>query len=284
MNRDALQSFALKPVEQHYTQRDTMLYALGLGCGAADLPFVYEQGPEPLKTLPSMCVVLGHPGFWARDPSLGIDWLKLLHGEHSFELHRPLASQGHVRGEFEIIALEDKGPEKGAIVHQLKTLYDVPSGEKLATVRTVLFLRGDGGCGSFGVAPPPLTALPEAVVTGSKTTPTSPDLALLYRLNGDPNPIHADPVAAVSAGLGKPILHGLCTLGIATRAAVEVVAGGVPERVREVTARFIKPVYPGETICTEFYGTGPQVRFRARVVERDVLVLDRGTVSLTHPS
>ena len=280
MNRDALQAFELKPVEQVYTERDTMLYALGVGCGTGALTFVYEQGPEPLKTLPSMCVVLGYPGFWFREPGLHIDWLKLLHGEQSFEIHRPLASHGHVRAEHRIVALEDKGVEKGAIVHQEKTLYDVPSGEKLATVRSVIFLRGDGGCGSFGVPPPPPVALPEASPTASLTLPTSADLALLYRLSGDFNPIHADPVAAQKAGLGKPILHGLCTLGIATRAVVEVLAGGAPHRVRRLTVRFSKPVYPGETICTEFFGTGAEVRFRAKVVERDVIVLDRGTVTI----
>jgi acyl dehydratase len=99
-------------------------------------------------------------------------------------------------------------------------------------------------------------------------------------LSGDYNPIHVDPEVAERAGFGRPILHGLCTMGIAVRAAVDELADGVPERIRSVSVRFTKPVYPGETVRTEFHGVGNEVRFRARVLERDVVVLDCGTVTL----
>lgn len=285
MNLARLKTYRIPATEQTYTARDVMLYALGLGYGsdpgdASDLRFVYEQGREPLKTVPSLSVVLAHPGFWARDPELEIDWVKILHGEQSFEVHKPLPPQGRVMGEYEIIAVDDKGADKGAVLYQDKRLFDVESGDHLATVRTVLFLRGDGGCGSFGVPPAPPESLPAGEPERDIAFATLPQAALIYRLSGDYNPIHADPEAAEKAGLGRPILHGLCTLGVAVRAAIEVVAKGDPDRLKAVSARFSKPVYPGETIRTEFYGDGEVVRFRARVVERGVIVLDRGLVSL----
>lgn len=285
MNLERIRAYRIPSAEQAYAARDSMLYALGLGYGAdpldrSDLKFVYEQGREPLRAVPSLSVVLAHPGFWARDPELEIDWVKILHGEQSFEIHKPLAPQGRVRGEYEIVAVDDKGADKGAILHQDKRLYDVETGDHLATVRTVLFLRGDGGAGSFGEPPPPPDPLPEGEPDRGKAFATLPQSALIYRLSGDYNPIHADPEAAERAGLGRPILHGLCTLGVAVRAAIDVLAAGEPERLRAVSARFSRPVFPGETIRTEFYGEGEDVRFRARVVERDVVVLDRGSVSI----
>ncbi|WGS23937.1 MULTISPECIES: MaoC family dehydratase [unclassified Bradyrhizobium] len=99
----------------------------------------------------------------------------------------------------------------------------------------------------------------------------------MYRLSGDYNPIHADPDAAAKAGFDRPILHGLCTLGIATRAVLATLADGRPERFLSLSARFSRPVFPGETIRTEFLSVGGQIRFRSRVLERDLVVLDRGT-------
>jgi acyl dehydratase len=285
VDRDRVASLRLPPIEQSYTARDTMLYALGLGYGsdplsATQLPFVCEADSEPLRVVPSMCLVLAHPGFWVGDPTLGIDWRKLLHGEQSFEIHRPLSSAGRVRGEYEIVAIDDKGPDKGAVVHQVKTIFDAADGARLASCRSVLFLRGDGGCGSVGEPPPAAAPLPERAPDRSCTLATSPQSALLYRLSGDYNPIHADPGTAAKAGFARPILHGLCTLGMAVRAAADELAEGRAERVRAVSARFVKPVYPGETLRVDLFVNGNDVRFRVSVVERDVLVLDRGSLTL----
>ena len=285
MNLQRVADYVIPSVEHAYTARDTMLYALGLGYGSdplnlSDLKFVYEQGATPLQAVPSMAVILSHPGFWARDPHVEIDWVKILHGEQSFEIHRPLPAEGAVRGEVEIVAVEDKGPDKGCVVHQKKTLFDLATGEKVATVTTVLFMRGDGGFGGFGTLLAPPEPLPQGEPDRVLALTTLPQSGLIYRLNGDWNPIHADPAAAEKAGLGKPILHGLCTLGIATRAAIDALAGGDSDRLKSMSVRFSRPVYPGETIQTEFYGDGPEYRFRARVLERDVVVLDRGTVRL----
>jgi acyl dehydratase len=104
-----------------------------------------------------------------------------------------------------------------------------------------------------------------------------PQSALIYRLSGDTNPIHADPKAATKAGFEAPILHGLCTLGVATRALLSSFANGAPERLKSLSVRFSRPVFPGETIKTEFFGGRSEVRFRSRAVERDLIVLDRGS-------
>jgi acyl dehydratase len=278
MNLERLVAWKLAPVEQTYSERDSMLYALGLGYGsdpmnASDLSFVYEKD---LRAVPSQCLVLGYPGFWAQEPALEIDWKKLLHGEQRMELHDTLPPAGRVRGEFSIDAVEDKGKEKGAVVYQSKTLFDVASGKKIATTRSTLFLRGDGGCGSFGTAPPQPTAI-EGEPTQRITHATFPQSALIYRLSGDYNPLHSDPEIARAAGFDRPILHGLCTFGVTVRAAIDALAQGDSARIASVEARFSKPVFPGETIETQFFAGG---RFRARVTGRDVVVLDRGTVTL----
>jgi acyl dehydratase len=283
LNLEAVRNFRFDPVSHSYTPRDAMLYALGLGYGsnpsdAGQLAFVYENN---LRTVPSICCVLAHPGFWARNPMFGIDWLKMLHGEQSFEIHSPIPPEGTVIGTYEIVAVEDKGTGKGAILHQVKTLSDKQSGRLLATVRSVVFLRGDGGCGSFGEIPAAAAALPDSAPSSVCDIATLPQSALIYRLSGDYNPIHADPEAATKAGFDHPILHGLCTLGVATRALLSTFANGAPERLKSLFVRFSRPVFPGETIRTEFFTSGREIRFRSRVLERDVVVLDRCSAVLS---
>jgi acyl dehydratase len=279
MDINAVESFRLSPIEHRYTAKDSMLYALGLGFGERQndrhhLQFVYEKG---LKAVPSACVVLAHPGFWVSNPALKIDWIKLLHGEQSFEIHEPLAAEGCVRGEYEIVAVDDKGVEKGAVMHAVKRLYDVGSGKLVATVTSVYMLRGDGNKGGFGVAPPSPVPVPDGQPDITLDIRTLPQSALIYRLSGDMNPIHADPDAAARAGFAQPILHGLCSMGIATRALIETVCEGNPDRLRSVSLRFSRPLFPGETIRMEMFSSNGNVRFRARSVERDVIVLDRGS-------
>lgn len=284
MNLEAIQRRQFAPVEHHLTRRDTMLYALGLGYGsdplnAAQLKFVYEEG---LQAVPSIVNVIAHPGFWAREPELGIDWLRLLHGEQSFQIHRPVPVEGLIRGEFRIDAVQDLGADKGAKVYQTKTLYDVQSGDLIATLGTVLFLRGDGGQGGFGDVPPQPEPLPERSPDLSASFPTLPQQALIYRLSGDYNPIHADPAAAAKGGFPAPILHGLCSLGFATRAILQECAGNDPVRLKSLSLRFSKPVFPGETLAVEIFREGAgRFSFRCRVPERDVVVLDRGRAEVS---
>lgn len=281
MNLEALRNYQIKPIEHRYTAKDSMLYALGLGYGSEPsnpdhLQFVYE---ENLKSVPSICNVLAHPGFWVNEPTLAIDWVKILHGEQSFEIFKPLPPEGNVRGTYKLVGLEDKG-DKGAVMWVEKTLTDEATDEVLASVVTTLMMRGDGGQGGFGTPLPAPQALPDGEPDLVVDFPTLPQSALIYRLSGDYNPIHADPVAASKAGFPQPILHGLCSMGLATRALITGICDGQPDRLKGLSLRFSKPVFPGETIRTEIFKTADGARFRARSVERDIIVLDRGTATL----
>jgi acyl dehydratase len=278
MNLDVLQGLKLDDKDHDYRESDTILYALGLGYGSdptdeRQLAFVYEDG---LKAVPSMCNTICHPGFWIDRPEYGIDWVKVLHVEQSFEIHSAIPPAGRMRGEYSVVSVEDKGADKGAIMRMKKRLTDRESGVLCATVTQTLLLRGDGGQGGFGEPPAPAPALPEADPDIILDIATIPQIALIYRLSGDLNPLHASPAVARKAGFDRPILHGLCTMGIAARALIESVCEQQPERLRSMNVRFSKPVFPGETIRTEIYRDGASIRFRCRSIERDLVVLDRG--------
>lgn len=282
MNLDILQRFKLDDKVHEYGARDTILYALGLGYGSdptdeAQLAFVYEKG---LKAVPSMCNTIAHPGFWIDRPELGIDWVKVLHAEQAFEIHAAIPAEGRMRGEYSILSVEDKGADKGAIMRMQKRLFDRDTGDLYATVTQTLFLRGDGGQGGFGNPGSGLSPLPEAEPDLVIDIPTMPQIALIYRLSGDLNPIHASPSVARKAGFDRPILHGLCTMGLAARALITGLCDGRPERLGSMEVRFSRPVFPGETIRVEVYREDENVRFRCRSVERDVVVVDRGRASL----
>jgi acyl dehydratase len=277
MNIDKIKNLDLPPVEQAYNARDTILYALGLGYGAdpldeSELPFVYEAN---LKAVPSISCVLCHPGFWLQKPEYEADWVKILHAEQAFEIHQPLPPTGTLRGTYSVSAIEDKGIEKGALLQQDKKLYDVESGDLLATVRSTLFLRGDGGQGEFGEKAAPAQRLPEGAPDRTLEFATDVRSALIYRLSGDWNPLHADPEVARNAGFERPILHGLCTAGVACRAIMQAYCDNDTDRLQSMFVRFSSPVFPGETIRIEFYESGNTVRFRAVAVQRGVTVLDR---------
>lgn len=281
MDLDRVKALHFPAVAQSYVTRDTILYALGLGYGADpldpdELRFVYEQG---LQVVPSMCSVLCQPGFWARDPIYGIDWVKLLHAEQAIILHAPLPPAATLRADVKVVGVEDKGADKGAILHQEKRLF-TDDGQNLATVRTTLFLRANGGEGSFGLSVEPAAPLPDRSPDRVLPIPTSPRAALIYRLSGDWNPLHADPEVARSAGFDRPILHGLCTFGVACRAILWAYCDNRPERLRSLFVRFSKPVFPGETIRLEFFEEGADLRFRAIAEERGMVVLDRCTATL----
>jgi acyl dehydratase len=282
MDIEQITNLKLDPTAHRYEVRDTILYALGLGYGAdpldeTELRYVYEDG---LKAVPSICTVLSHPGFWLKDPIYKVNWVKVLHAEQAFTIHRPLAGAGEVRGEFKVVGIEDKGPDKGALLHVEKTLYDVADGTKLATVRSTNLLRGDGGQGNVGTPVQPAEPLAAGKPDRIVEIPTLERAALIYRLSGDWNPLHADPRIARQAGFDRPILHGLCTYGIACRAILRTYCDDEPARLSSMFARFTSPVFPGETIRIEFYEGNEQIRFRAVVKERGITVLDRCNVTL----
>jgi acyl dehydratase len=285
MNLEALRNLSLPPVEQAYGARDAILYALGIGFGErpldpAHLLFTYEAN---LQVVPSMSVVLSHPGFWLRDPALGVDWLRMLHGEQDFRMHAAIPPAGTVVATYRVTCIEDKGVERGAVLHFEKLLTDKASGMRLATVRQVVVLRGDGGQGGFGEPPPPAEALPAGEPSDVVEIATLPQSALIYRLSGDLNPIHADPAAAEKAGFRRPILHGLCSMGVATRALIERFCPDEPARLSSLFVRFSRPVYPGDTLRFEMQRDGSVVTFRAVVPERSEIVLDRARAVLDGP-
>jgi acyl dehydratase len=273
-----LKSWPFPDLEHRYEAKDTILYALGVGCGGdpmdrSELPFVYEEG---LKALPTMAVVLGYPGFWLKDPNTGVDWRKVLHGEQGLVIHKPLPATGTVIGRTRITEIIDKGPGKGALIYSDRDVIDKASGDLLATLTSTTFVRGEGGFGGpSGPAPEP-HPLPERAPDAAVDLKTLPQAALIYRLSGDWNPLHADPDVAAGAGFPQPILHGLCTYAVAGRAILKACCGHDPARLRRLDVRFSAPVMPGETIRTEIWKDAGTVSFRARVVERDVVVLNNG--------
>lgn len=283
MDIEVLRRFRFDETRQSYTRKDTILYALGLGFGSDplnedELRFTYEEG---LRAVPSMVNILAHPGLWVQRPELGMGWQKLLHAEQRFDILRPLPPEGEVSAKYRVTGVVDDGAAKGAWLYLRKDLSDA-EGRPVARVSSTYMLRGDGGCGMFGAPEPELTPLPERAADHVLRHATLPQQALLYRLSGDMNPLHVSPELARKAGFDRPILHGLCTMGIACRALISVLCPGAPERLRHLSLRFSRPVYPGETIETEIFDLGAgEIRFRSRVIERDVIVLDRGRAELS---
>ena len=273
---DKIKNWPFPEIEQTYTAKDSMLYALGLGFGhdpmdEAELQFVYEKN---LRAVPTMPVVMSHPGFWMQNPETGIDWVKIVHGEQALRIHGSIPVSGTVIGRMRVKAIVDKGKEKGALVYSERSIVEKASGAVLATLDQVTFCRGDGGVGKSDPAPPPPPVVPEGKPEASCDLPTLPQAALIYRLCADPNPLHADPSVAKAAGFPRPILHGLCTYGVAGHAVLKMFCGYDPAKLTALSVRFSAPVFPGETIRTEMWRKNDTVLFRSRVLERNIVVLN----------
>jgi len=274
-----LLNFPIPETRQRLTKRDTILYALSVGLGqdpmdVRQLDFVDHH--RDLRALPTMAVVLGHPGFWLADPATGVDAVRVVHGEQRIELHRALPVEGEVIGRTSVTGLVDKGAGKGALLYTEKELR-AASGELLATTSSTTFLRGDGGFGGPAGPVRPPAPMPEGAPDITIDLPTRPEQALIYRLNGDDNPLHADPDVAAKAGFPRPILHGLCTLGVVGHALLRARCDYDPTRLAALELRFSAPVFPGETIRTEIWHGGA---FRALVVERDIVVVNNGAATV----
>jgi acyl dehydratase len=278
-SHDRLIGLPPRITRQTLTQRDTILYALGVGAGigepesAPELRFVYER---ELQALPTMAIVLAAPGFWFDEPALEIDWPHLVNAGQDITLHAPLPVQGDFYSVLTIDNVYDKGKQKGALVCSTRRVYHADD-TLLATVTQTHLLRANGGFGGVDQpkSPPPAdmgSRPPDAVVD----LPTRPEQALLYRLSGDYNRLHIDPEIAHAAGFARPILHGSCTYGIAGRAVLHAIFANQPHLMGSFGARFSSPVYPGETIRTEIWRAESDCVFRCRSVERGVVVLDRG--------
>lgn len=278
IDRATLLDWDIPEVTQHVSARDVMLYALGVGYGAdpcdeRELRYVYEA---QLVAAPTLGVILCYPGQWHAAAGTGITSSHVVQGSQRLRIERPLAAPCTVRGKTRIVSVYDKGPGRGALVSTECVVRDVADGSVLCVLGNTHFCRADGG---FGGPPGPAataTAVPQRAPDAVCETATLPQAALIYRLSGDYNPLHADPQRARRAGFPRPILHGRCTFGIAGRALLKAMCGYDASRLESMEARFVSPVFPGDTIRTEMWRERDGVRFRASVPARGATVLDHG--------
>ncbi len=280
ITEESLLAFRFDPIPFRVTARDAILYGLSLGLGSdpADsrqLRHIYEVGLVPYSTMP---MVLGSPGMWfAR---AGLEARKVLHGAQALEVLSPVPLETDLVATNAVSDLVDRGPDRGAMVEVTRAI-DTAEGQPVARVVSTYMCMGDGGFGetrthSAAAWPARPEQAPEAVTRIA----TLPQAALLYRLNGDLNPLHADPAMAAKLGFERPILHGLCSLGHAVRALVGAVAEGDATRLRALSARMSRPVFPGETLEIALWQAGAALQFEATVPERDVTVLSGGQLQL----
>ncbi len=263
-----------------WRDRETMLYALGIGMGSDplnmdELPFVYENN---LKAVPTLATVVA----WGAGPmgKTGINYLMVVHGEQSVTFHKPMPTEAQIIADSRIAGAYDKGPGKGAVIYTETVIKDAKTGEPIATLLGSTFARGDGGFGGPSDGAPTPHEVPTRAPDQSIDIPTRPDQALIYRLSGDRNPLHSDPSIATAAGFPRPILHGLCTYGITCRAVLQTYADYDPAKIKSHAVRFSSPVYPGETITVDMWKDGDTVSFEARVKARDVTVIKNGKTVL----
>ena len=280
INYPALKNRRFEDVRQRYGASDSILYALGIGMGADphdlnQLRYVYE---EELLAMPTMAAVLGSPGFWMRAPDTGLDWQNMLHLDQELTLHQPLKAHGDVVGKTGVESIVDMR-SKGALLTTRCDLFDATTSELIASTRSSNLCRSDGHFGGGDKGGWPLHQLPQRLPDMRCDLSSFGQSALIYRLSGDANPLHADIRVAQSAGFERPLLHGLGTFGMAGHAALRVLCNYEPTRLKKLRARFTAPFYPGETLRTSFWNYGDGTAgFQCHAVERDVMVINNGWV------
>jgi acyl dehydratase len=264
-----------------YADRETMLYALGIGLGGdpmdtTELPYVYENG---LKAVPTMATVIA----WGagRMGDTGINYAMVVHGEQRLTIHKPLPATADILADSRFTACLDKGAGKGAVLVQETDIRDKATGEALCTLTASIFARADGGFGGPSEGGPTPHEVPARAPDMEIDLPTRPDQALLYRLSGDRNPLHSDPAFAKAVGFPRPILHGLCTYGLTCRAVMAAYCDMDASRIRAHDVRFSAPVFPGETVSVQLWRDGEVVSFEARVKSRDAVVIRNGRALIT---
>jgi acyl dehydratase len=276
---DELMQVCSAPGEVTWSDRDNMLYALGVGFGRnpqepRERRYVYEKD---LLAVPTFATVLAAAGIPSME-AMGGDHLMMLHGEQAVEWRRPLPAEGRATVEGRGVEAVDKGA-KGAIVVTETTLTGADGGV-LAVLRATRFCRADGGFGGPSERrekphEPPLRT-PDVVLE----LETRPEQAALYRLSGDRNPVHADPAIAKAAGFPGVILHGLCTFGMSCRGILQTFCDFEPARLASHQARFSSPVYPGERLSLHMWRDGPVISFEVHAPQRKVAVLRNGRALL----
>jgi acyl dehydratase len=268
------------PVRRSWSSKDSLLYAIGVGAGQDpldELAFTTENTKNvEQRVLPTMAIVVGFGGGLDRIGSY--DRTKLVHGAQAVELHRPIPVAGEIECVGEITGIYDKG--SGALVEitSRSTLVDGDGtvGEPLFTTVGSFFIRE---AGQFGGERGPSSSVmfPDREPDAVRTYTTRPEQALIYRLSGDRNPLHADPTFAARAGFDRPILHGLCTYGFTGRALLHALCDGDPTRFRSMSGRFSKPVMPGDELVIRIWRTADgEAAYRTETADGRV-VLDDGT-------
>ena len=280
INYDEIMSMTSENVEISYSDKDSILYSLGVGLGndpmnMAELKYVYENSQV---ALPSMAT-----NFQYHSPLLlkaNINFILVVHGEQKLSFSNPLPVSGDFISNAKVIGCYDKGAGKGAIIEVETTINLKKDNTEICKLVSTTFARGDGG---FGGPESPKNEIfkPEGDPDFVHEIKTKPDQALIFRLSGDYNPLHSDPNFAKTAGFEKPILHGMCTYGIACRSLVESVCEGDAKRLKKFDCRFSSPVYPGETIVTEMWKNGSKVYYQSKVKERDKIVIKNGVSEIT---
>jgi acyl dehydratase len=247
-----------EPMLFEWTDRDTMLYALGVGAGLDDLSFTTENSHGITQQVLPTYAVICCPAFGAAGKIGTFNPAMLLHGSQGIRLHAPLPPAGKLSVVSEVTDIQDKGEGKNAVIMLRGRGTDPDSGQLVAETLTTLVIRGAGGFGGVPGQRPAAPEIPDREPDARIALPTREDQALIYRLSGDRNPLHSDPwFAKELAGFPKPILHGLCTYGVAGRALVAELGNGVAAKITAIAARFTKPVFPGETLTTAIWRTEP---------------------------
>ena len=273
---EKVMSLETKNQEFSYSDRETMLYGLGIGFGKdplndEELKFVYERD---LKTVPSMATVVSWGAGNMRES--GINYLLVLHGEQRLKMHEPLPHSADILVDSSVKGVFDKGKEKGALIITETDIKLKENENLLCTLSSTTFARGDGGFGGPSDGAPEPHLIPERKSDDEFSADTEPNQALIYRLSGDRNPLHSDPEIAKAAGFDVPILHGLCTYGTACRTIISNVCDYDSTLIEEFNVRFSSPVYPGEKISTEIWKDDNVISFRCWVRDRNVMVLNNG--------
>lgn len=281
LNYDKLMSTAILDLPFTYRDTETMLYALSIGLGRdplnrRELEYVSDDGGA-LKTMPSLATVMVPDMF---PPDLGWDYSQVLHAEQRLQIFRPLPPAADLLINKRIVGAFDRGPKIGAVVLFEAEGRFAKDDTVLFTLGNTIVARGDGGFGAPNGKGPAPHRVPRREPDLSCDLSTRRDQALLYRLTGDRNPLHSDPALAKSAGFDAPILHGLCTYGVACHAVMKTICNYDHTLITELDARFSSPVTPGDTITTDMWQDGNVVSFQCTAKERDTVVLRNGKCTL----
>lgn len=278
INPDAVTGEWSDWTERSWTSKDCLLYALGVGAGMEDptgkeLEFTTENSKDVRqRVLPTLAVIVGGAGGGMRNigtfnPAMLVD------GGRTLLAHRELPVEGHIKSRGRVTGVYDKG--SGAVIASESESVLADTGEPLFELKSQVFIRGEGGFGGDR-GPSEKLAYPDREPDTSVTYQTRPDQALLYRLNGDRNPLHSDPEFAKLAGFPKPILHGLCTYGFTGRALLHALCDSDPARFKAMSGRFSKPVMPGDTLTVHIWVDGTEALFKT-VTQNGDTVIDQGT-------